>query len=38
LDDVLKEAEAVVSTESDIRTAVKEGVLPLDAYEQYGTF
>jgi 4-hydroxy-4-methyl-2-oxoglutarate aldolase len=38
LDDVLREAEAVVSTESDIRTAVKEGVLPLDAYEQYGTF
>jgi 4-hydroxy-4-methyl-2-oxoglutarate aldolase len=38
LDDVLQEAEAVVSTESDIRTAVRRGVLPLDAYEQYGTF
>jgi 4-hydroxy-4-methyl-2-oxoglutarate aldolase len=38
LDDVLQEAEAVVSTESDIRTAVRQGVLPLDAYEQYGTF
>jgi 4-hydroxy-4-methyl-2-oxoglutarate aldolase len=38
LDEMLDEAEAVVSTESDIRQAVREGVLPLDAYERYGTF
>lgn len=37
-DDVLSEAEEKVSTESDIRAAVLEGMLPLDAYERYGTF
>jgi len=35
---VLEEAEAVVATESEIRRAVREGMLPLEAYETYGTF
>lgn len=35
---VLREAEAVVSTESEIRSAVRGGMLPLEAYETYGTF
>lgn len=35
---VLREAEAVVSTESEIRRAVRGGMLPLEAYETYGTF
>jgi 4-hydroxy-4-methyl-2-oxoglutarate aldolase len=37
-DEVLAEAEAKVSTESEIRVAVREGVLPLEAYRRYGTF
>jgi 4-hydroxy-4-methyl-2-oxoglutarate aldolase len=37
-DDVLAEAEAKVSTESEIRVAVRDGVLPLEAYRRYGTF
>jgi 4-hydroxy-4-methyl-2-oxoglutarate aldolase len=37
-DDVLAEAESVVSTENDIRAAVREGMLPLEAYERYGIF
>lgn len=36
--DVLAEAEAKAATESEIRAAVRDGVLPLDAYERYGTF
>lgn len=35
---VLSEAEAKVATESEIRQAVREGTLPLEAYERFGTF
>jgi 4-hydroxy-4-methyl-2-oxoglutarate aldolase len=35
---VLEEAEAKAATESEIRAAVRAGVLPLEAYERYGTF
>lgn len=38
IEDVLAEAEAVISTESDIRRAVREGALPLEAYERFGKF
>jgi 4-hydroxy-4-methyl-2-oxoglutarate aldolase len=38
LEQVLEQAESLVATESEIRTAVREGTLPLDAYERYGTF
>jgi 4-hydroxy-4-methyl-2-oxoglutarate aldolase len=37
-EDVLNEAEQKAATESEIRAAVREGVMPLDAYERYGTF
>ena len=37
-EDVLAEAEAKAATESEIRAAVRAGVLPLEAYERYGTF
>jgi 4-hydroxy-4-methyl-2-oxoglutarate aldolase len=37
-DEVLAEAEAKVSTEGEIRVAVREGLLPLEAYRRYGTF
>ena len=37
-EDVLAEAEQKAATESEIRAAVREGMLPLDAYERYGTF
>jgi 4-hydroxy-4-methyl-2-oxoglutarate aldolase len=37
-EDVLVEAEQKAATESEIRAAVREGMLPLDAYERYGTF
>lgn len=37
-DRVLEEAEAKVDTESEIRNAVREGALPLEAYERFGTF
>jgi regulator of RNase E activity RraA len=36
--DVLAEAEAKASTESEIRAAVRGGMMPLEAYERYGTF
>jgi len=36
--DVLAEAAAKAATESEIRSAVREGMLPLEAYERYGTF
>ena len=35
---VLAEAEEKAATESEIRAAVRDGVLPLEAYERYGTF
>ena len=35
---VLEEAETVVATESEIRRAVSEGMSPLEAYDEYGTF
>jgi 4-hydroxy-4-methyl-2-oxoglutarate aldolase len=37
-EDVLADAEAKAATESEIRTAVREGMLPLEAYERFGTF
>jgi 4-hydroxy-4-methyl-2-oxoglutarate aldolase len=37
-DAVLAEAEEVAATESEIRAAVREGTLPLAAYERYGKF
>ena len=36
--DVLATAETKVGTESEIRKAVRDGMLPLEAYERYGTF
>jgi 4-hydroxy-4-methyl-2-oxoglutarate aldolase len=38
VEDVLTEAESKVATENEIRDAVRDGMLPLDAYEKYGTF
>ena len=35
---VLAEAEEKAGTESEIRAAVRQGMLPLEAYERYGTF
>jgi 4-hydroxy-4-methyl-2-oxoglutarate aldolase len=37
-EEVLVEAEAKAAAENEVRAAVREGVLPLDAYERYGTF
>ena len=37
-EDVLGEAEQKAATESEIRAAVRDGMLPLEAYERYGTF
>jgi regulator of RNase E activity RraA len=37
-DEVLAESEALVATESDVRAAVVEGALPLEAYERFGAF
>ena len=36
--EILDEAEAKVATENEIRDAVRAGMLPLEAYERYGTF
>jgi 4-hydroxy-4-methyl-2-oxoglutarate aldolase len=38
LHEILTAAEEKVATENEIRTAVRQGLLPLDAYERYGTF
>jgi len=38
VDEVLAEAEAKAQTESEIRAAVRGGLLPLEAYERFGTF
>ena len=37
-EDVVTEAEEKAATESEIRTAVRAGATPLDAYERFGTF
>jgi 4-hydroxy-4-methyl-2-oxoglutarate aldolase len=37
-EDVLAEAEAKAAAENQVRDAVRDGVLPLDAYERYGAF
>jgi 4-hydroxy-4-methyl-2-oxoglutarate aldolase len=36
--EVLAEAEQKAATESEIRTSVRDGMPPLEAYERYGTF
>lgn len=36
--DVLEEAESLAETEDEVRAAVREGVAPLDAYEDHGVF
>jgi regulator of RNase E activity RraA len=38
VDEVLGEAEQKVATENEIRDAVRQGTLPLEAYARYGTF
>jgi regulator of RNase E activity RraA len=38
VEQILTEAEAKVATESEIRDAVRDGILPLEAYERFGTF
>jgi 4-hydroxy-4-methyl-2-oxoglutarate aldolase len=37
-EDVLLEAEQKASTENEIRSAVRDGMSPLEAYERFGTF
>ena len=37
-EDVLTAAEAKAATENEIRDAVRAGMLPLDAFERFGTF
>jgi 4-hydroxy-4-methyl-2-oxoglutarate aldolase len=38
VEDVLAEAEEKVATENEIRSSVRGGMLPLEAYERFGTF
>jgi 4-hydroxy-4-methyl-2-oxoglutarate aldolase len=38
VDEILGEAEEKVATENEIRDSVRGGMLPLEAYERYGTF
>jgi 4-hydroxy-4-methyl-2-oxoglutarate aldolase len=38
IDSVLEDAEAVLATESEVRSAVREGMLPLEAYDRFGMF
>lgn len=38
LEQILAEAEEKVSTENQIRSSVRDGMLPLEAYERFGTF
>ena len=38
VESVLGEAAEKAATESEIRVAVRQGMLPLEAYERYGTF
>ena len=37
-DEVLEKARAVAGTENQVREAVRRGVAPLDAYDQFGKF
>ena len=37
-EEVLEQAEAKAATETEIRAAVRDGMLPLEAYERFGTF
>jgi regulator of RNase E activity RraA len=37
-EEVVSKAEAVVQTENLVRTAILQGVLPLEAYQRYGRF
>jgi len=36
--EVLQRCERLVSTESKVRTAVRRGMAPLDAYKKFGAF
>ncbi|WP_265110741.1 hypothetical protein [Halosolutus halophilus] len=36
--DVLVEAESIAVTESVVRTAIEDGVAPVDAYDRFGEF
>jgi regulator of RNase E activity RraA len=38
LEEILSEAEEKIATENEIRSSVRDGMLPLEAYERYGTF
>jgi 4-hydroxy-4-methyl-2-oxoglutarate aldolase len=38
VESVVEEAERVVGVENSVRAAVRDGMLPLDAYEQFGAF
>jgi 4-hydroxy-4-methyl-2-oxoglutarate aldolase len=38
VEQIVAEAEEKVATENEIRDSVRQGMLPLDAYERYGTF
>ena len=38
LEEILAEAEEKVATENEIRESVRQGMMPLEAYERYGTF
>ena len=38
VEEILAEAEEKVATENEIRLAVRDGMLPLEAYDRYGTF
>jgi regulator of RNase E activity RraA len=38
VEEVLGEAEAKMATENEIRDSVRDGMLPLDAYDRHGTF
>jgi hypothetical protein len=38
VDELLAEAEQKAATGNQIRDSVRQGMLPLDAYERYGTF
>jgi regulator of RNase E activity RraA len=37
-EETLERAEAIVTTESEVRAAVRAGTLPREAFERYGKF